>query len=57
MSNSVGSACKVTTYGDCPHEAYEWRTWTGVKSIHAMCIRFPPALCTSIQITATLRYE
>jgi hypothetical protein len=57
LSNSVGSARKVVTYGDCPQEAYEWHMWTGIKIIRVMCIRFPPARCTSIRITVTLGYE
>jgi hypothetical protein len=48
---------KVVTYVDCSQEAYAGCTWTSVGSVHVVCIGFFPAGCTSIQITATLRYE
>jgi hypothetical protein len=32
------------------------RVWTGVESVHGVLVRFSPAGCTSIQITATLGY-
>jgi hypothetical protein len=56
-SNSVGGLWKVATYGDPPQEAYAGRTWTGAGSIRVMLVGFSPAGCTSIRITATLRYE
>jgi hypothetical protein len=32
---------KVAMYRDCPQEVYEWHMWTGVESVHVVCIRFP----------------
>jgi hypothetical protein len=29
LFNVVNDSRKVTTYGDCPQEAYEWCTWPG----------------------------
>jgi hypothetical protein len=57
LSKSVGASRKVATYGDRPQEAYAGHTWTGVGSVRVMLVGFPPAGCTSIRITATLRYE
>jgi hypothetical protein len=48
---------KVTTYGDHPQEAYTGRTWTGVGSVYVVLVELSPTGCTSIRITATLRYE
>jgi hypothetical protein len=56
-SNPVGGSWKVATYRDRPQEAYTGRTWTGVGSVRAMLVGFSPAGCTSIQITASLRFE
>jgi hypothetical protein len=36
----VGTTRKVATYGDCPQEAYVWRTWIGVKNVCVVCIKF-----------------
>jgi hypothetical protein len=41
LFNSVDNSWKVVIYEDCTHEAYEWHTWTGVKSVCIVCIRFP----------------
>jgi hypothetical protein len=43
--------------GDCPQEAYVGCTWTDVGSVRVVLVRFPPTVCTSIRIAATLRYE
>jgi hypothetical protein len=32
-------------------------TWTSMRSVRVVCIRFSPVGCTSIQITMTLIYE
>jgi hypothetical protein len=56
-SNAVDGLRMVTTYIDCPQEAYTRCTWTGVGSVRVMCIRFFPTECTSIQIVMTLGYE
>jgi hypothetical protein len=32
-------------------------TWTGVRSVRVVYIRFSPAGCISIRIVVTLRYE
>jgi hypothetical protein len=57
LSKSVGASQKVATYRDRPQEAYTGRTWTGVGSVRVVLVGFSPAGCTSIRITATLRYE
>jgi hypothetical protein len=31
---------KITTYGNFPHEVYEWHMWTSAGSVRVMCIRF-----------------
>jgi hypothetical protein len=56
-SNPVDDSRKVAMYGDRPQEAYVGRTWTGVGSVRVMLVGFFPTWCTSIRITATLRYE
>jgi hypothetical protein len=43
--------------GHHPQEAYAGRTWTGVRSIRVVLVRFSPTGCTSIRITVTLIYE
>jgi hypothetical protein len=40
MSNSVGSAWKVVTYGYCTQEAYEWCMLAGAGNVSVMCLRF-----------------
>jgi hypothetical protein len=57
LSKSVSASRKVATYGDRPQEAYAGHMWTGMGSIHVVLVEFSPAGCTSIRITATLRYE
>jgi hypothetical protein len=57
LSKSVGVPRKVATYEDRPQKAYTGRTWTGVRSVRVVLVRFSPAGCTSIRIAATLRYE
>jgi hypothetical protein len=57
LSNSLMSTRKVAMYLDCPQEAYTWRTWTGMGSVHVMLIRFSPIGCILIRITMTLGYE
>jgi hypothetical protein len=57
LSKSIGVSRKVATYGDRPWEAYTERTWTGVGSVRVVLVKFTLAGCTSIRITATLRYE
>jgi hypothetical protein len=56
-SKSVNDSRKVTTYGDCPQEAYDVRTWTSMESICVVLVGFSPAGCTSIQNVVTLGYE
>jgi hypothetical protein len=41
LSKSVGASRKVAMYGECPHEAYAGRTWTGVGSVCVMLVEFP----------------
>jgi hypothetical protein len=38
-------------------KAYAGRTWTGVESVHVVCIGFSPTGCTSIRNAVTLGYE
>jgi hypothetical protein len=57
LSKSVGVSWKVAMYGDRLQKAYTGHTWTGVGSVHVVLVRFSPAGCTSIRITATLWYE
>jgi hypothetical protein len=40
LSNTVDDSRKVAMYGDCPQEAYDLHTWTSIKSVCVMCIRF-----------------
>jgi hypothetical protein len=46
LFNSIDDLWKVATYGDCPHEAYECRTWVVVWSVRVVCIRFPCRMFT-----------
>jgi hypothetical protein len=39
--NSVDDSVKGCHIQGLPREAYGWRTWTGMESVHVMCIRFP----------------
>jgi hypothetical protein len=48
---------QVAAFVNYPQEAYEGRTWTGMKSVRVMLIRFSSACCTSIRIDTTLGYE
>jgi hypothetical protein len=48
---------KVATHVDCPQEAYMSRMWTARGKCTCHIDQIFPAWCTSICITASLRYE
>jgi hypothetical protein len=63
FSGAVGSVqicqhlAKVCHIRGPPAGSVCWRTWTGVGSVCVVLVRVSPKGCTSIRITATLRYE
>jgi hypothetical protein len=57
VSNAVNGLRKGATYVDFRYEVYTGRWWTGMRSVCVVCTGFSPIGCTSIRITATLRYE